>query len=114
MSKKYNTKKKWLEQIIDYAWKGLFTKATNLINRGKYDRNLNYELTKNDATRILSSCSIDLRYSFIKPLILLGGKVPKETLKMVKEILNNKRMKSTFFNLPDVRRALEYVDSLYK
>ena len=112
MSTKYNTKLKWLAQILEYAYEGCFAQATNLIRRGKYDKKLNYKLTKNDATEILINCSIDLRYAFIKPLILLDGKVPKTTIQFAKNVLNDNKAYETFNKIPSSINAYKYINNI--
>jgi hypothetical protein len=87
MSKKYDTKRKWINDIIDHAYNGSFDKALKIIKLGKI---LNYKLTSKNATAILESCSIDLRYIFIKPLIDIGGVVQEQFIIHAKLVLKNK------------------------
>ena len=79
----YKSKKdKWLRKICGLAYEGQFIEAQQLINSGLSD---GLQLTKDNATEIILSCGLALRYSFIKPLADIGGRIDPKLLEIVKE-----------------------------
>jgi hypothetical protein len=63
----------------------LFTKAQELIDIGLAN---NLELTKRNATKIIACCGLDLSYSFVKPLVDIGGTFPDYIIDDAEEYLN--------------------------
>ncbi len=47
----------------------------------------NLKLTKRDATKIIASCGLDIRYSFVKPLVDIGGVFPNYIIDGAKEYI---------------------------
>jgi hypothetical protein len=79
-------KKKWLDEINELAYEGQFEKAKELIESGKKE---NFILTKKDATEILASVGVDVRYWFIKPLVDIGGKFQDSVIEFAKQVLKS-------------------------
>ena len=85
MSDFLSNKKTWINKICKMAYEGEFEKAQNVIDSGK---NNGFILTKKDASEIITCCGIDITYSFIKPLVKLGGKIPRYVIKSANEFLS--------------------------
>ena len=105
MDKYLLNKKVWLTQIKEYAYEGFFEKSKKLIDSKRY------KLTKQDATSILNSCGIDLRYWFIKPLLKIGGTINNRSIKFIKGILIDKKSSEfkIFDEIPDLIHAYKYI-----
>jgi hypothetical protein len=100
------SKQLWLNKICKKAYEGDFKGAQILIDSGK---DKNFALTKQNATDILLSCGIDIPYKFIKPLILMGGKIPKFTIKFAKEILKDKKAYDIWSKIPDRIKGFKFI-----
>lgn len=81
-------RKEWLDEINALAYGGDFVEANELIiwyiNKGKY------KLTKKDASEILASGGIDVRYWFVKPMVKIGGRFPDFVIRYATEVLKDK------------------------
>jgi hypothetical protein len=74
MDKILLSKKTWLEKIYELAYEGYFAEGKKLIKLGIKK---GYTISAKNATNIISSCGPIVKYSFVKPLIVLGGKFEK-------------------------------------
>ena len=94
-------KKVWLDKINELAYEGRFEDAAQLITDGVNKKK--YKLSKKDASEILQSCGIDVRYWFIKPLLDMGGEFPNHMVKYAKGILEGE--------FPDIKALQLVVES---
>ena len=66
---------------------------------------------KEDATEILNSCSIDVRYWFVKPLVKIGAEFPISTIEFaIRTIEQKKTYAHTIFDdIPDMINGFKLV-----
>jgi len=101
-------RKKILNEIYKLTWNGSFLDATKLIKKI-------LPLTSKEATEILKNVGIDCKYSFIKPLIITyGGKIPKNTIKWAKMVLDDKDAIKQWKKLPGRIEAYKFIVKISK
>jgi hypothetical protein len=105
MAKYLSNKEKWMEKICHLAYDGKFVQAQKIIDLGLTN---NFRLTKKDATGIIACCGADIRYSFVKPLVDIGGKFPNHIIDSAKEFI--KVFKSSF----DDARTIAFYNDMIK
>jgi len=108
MSKYLANKKIWLDRINQLAYEGRFEEAHKLIDDGLKK---NFKLTNTDASEILESVSVDVRYWFVKLLIDLGGEFPDFVIEFAKGVLEDKKSGAylTWSKIPDAIEGFEFV-----
>lgn len=101
-------KRDWLYQIEDLAYDGRFTEAKKLIATGTKK---GWKITKKEATQILKKCGIDVKYSFVKPLVDIGGKFSSVSINYAKAVLKNKKSElyKIWKRMPDNLKGFELV-----
>lgn len=110
MDKYLSNKDKWLNKINRLVYDGRFEAAHKLINTGQ--KEMNYQLTTDNASEILANCGIDIRYWFVKPLVDLGGKFSDpHTIEYARNVLEDKNstLYKTWDTIPDAIRGFELV-----
>lgn len=102
-------KNDWLNRINQLTRDGMFEKATEVIDKGL--NNQIFKLTTEDATKILDSCGIDVRYWFVKPLVNLGGEFPIYTIDYAFRVLDQKNLDlyEKWAGVPDAIKGFKLV-----
>lgn len=108
MDKYLVSKKVWLNKINKLAYEGRFEKAEKIINFGVSKK---FKLTKKDASNILSSCGIDVRYWFAKPLVDIGGEFPTFVIKYAESVIEDRKsnLYDIWNRIPDAIKGFELV-----
>jgi hypothetical protein len=89
---KITPRKEWILDLIIMAYNGDFENAKKLMKSGTKK---GWKMTKKEATEIIKNCGVDMRYSFVKPLMDIGGKIiyNKSNYEFAEFITDKKNMK---------------------
>jgi hypothetical protein len=111
MAKYLTDKDAWIQKICKMAYEGHFDKAQKIIGLGEENELI---LTKKNATEIIECCGMDLPYSFIKSLVDIGGKIPKNFIDESERYLSMWTKKENAWNNKENERMKNFLDDRIK